>query len=143
MTIRYAANLLFFSAKCFQPSSGDGGDTYSLAYRRRMFKRPPQCDLKGRWRAGWCLTGLRSNKGKCRTHFIGHLRRPFGRAAVTYLFFQSTLHNETDASKEEVYFEARGLLPPLQGEGDARRLVIVGPRRPPKSLFRNVLRMRN
>lgn len=64
MTICYAANLLSFSAKCFQPSSGDGGDTFSLAYRRRMFERPPQRDLKEKWRAGWCLTGLRNNKGK-------------------------------------------------------------------------------
>jgi hypothetical protein len=25
---------------------------------------PPQCDSKEKWRAGWCLTGLRNNKGK-------------------------------------------------------------------------------
>ena len=62
MTICSDANLLFFSAKCFRPSSGDGGDTFSLAYRRRMFR--PQCDLKEKWRAGWCLTGLRNDKGK-------------------------------------------------------------------------------
>lgn len=64
MTICSDANLLFFSAKCFRPSSGDGGDTFSLAYRRRMFERRPQCDLKEKWRAGWCLTGLRNDKGK-------------------------------------------------------------------------------
>lgn len=129
MTICSDANLLFFSAKCFRPSSGDGGDTFSLAYRRRMFKRRPQCDSKEKWRAGWCLTGLRNNKGK----EVGPNRAPpasiWSSTSNIFIFFVNLLSimKLMLANKKFISGPRRGLLPPSpRGGAAARRLVIVG-----------------